>query len=43
MSPERNEIPPDKVWEKTVKYNLTFYGARDAGEKETLAWNLNLE
>jgi hypothetical protein len=34
-SPECNEIPPDKVWEKTVQYSLAFYGARDAGEKGT--------
>jgi hypothetical protein len=34
-SPECKEIPPDKVWEKTVQYNLAFYGARDAGEKGT--------
>jgi hypothetical protein len=31
-SPECNEILPDKVWEKTVQYNLAFCGARDEGE-----------
>jgi len=35
-SPECDEIPPDKVWEEAVQYNLAFYGARDAGEKRTL-------
>jgi len=34
-SPEYNEIPPDKVWEEAVQYNLAFYGARGAGEKGT--------
>jgi len=34
-SPEYNEIPPDKVWEKAVNYNLAFYGARYEGEKGT--------
>ena len=35
LSPKLNQIPPDKMWGKAIKYNFAFCTAGAAGDKGT--------